>query len=265
MEFFEAFIVLFATAIVGSLFGSFINVVAIRAHENSSIMGRSHCMHCKAKLHPRHLVPIFSWLVQRGKCAMCGKPISAQYPLVELAAALLAVISVARFMPEMAWGWVGFEFFFMLSLLIFVVMDMRWMELPLELMVGVGIVFSVWHMTLQSLAGASTISILWSHASGFAIVALFFMFQYVVSGKRWIGAGDIWLGGVLGAVLGWPLVGIAIYFSYIFGGGIALLLLLSKKIKPGMRIPFAPALISGTLAALWWGPGVLAWISHAIS
>jgi len=265
MQFFETFIVLLAAGIVGSFFGSFINVVAIRAHENSSITGRSHCMHCKSVLHPRHLVPILSWLLQHGKCAMCGKPIHIQYPLVEFAAAMLAIIAVSRHLPDGDWLFAAFEFFFMVALLIFVIMDLRWMELPVELMVGTGIVFALWRMVLESLAGASTFTVLWSHASGLVVVALFFLFQYVVSGKRWIGAGDIWLGAVLGAVLGWPLVGIAIYFSYILGGGAALLLLLSKKIKPGMRIPFAPALISGTLAALWFGPDVLAWISHAIS
>ncbi len=264
MDFLQTFIVLLASAIVGSIFGSFINVVAIRAHDNSSINGRSHCMHCKATLQPRHLVPIFSWLIQRGKCAMCGKSIHIQYPLIEFAAALLAAIAVARHLPDSAWLWAAYEFFFMISLLIFVVMDLRWMELPVELMVGTGIIFSLWHMILESLAGMGTVSILWSHASGLAFITLFFLFQYVVSGKRWIGAGDIWLGAVLGAVLGWPLVGIAIYFSYVLGGAAALILLLSKKIKPGMRIPFAPALISGTLAAIWWGPAVLSWLYHAI-
>ena len=120
-------------------------------------------------------------------------------------------------------------------------------------------------MVLQNAAGQSPLQVLWSHVTGFAIISLFFMFQYVVSAKRWIGAGDIWLGAVLGAILGWPLVGIAVYFAYIFGGGAALALLLTKKIKPGMRIPFAPALVCGAFAAIWWGPNVLAWISHAIS
>jgi prepilin signal peptidase PulO-like enzyme (type II secretory pathway) len=265
MQFFETFVVLLSAAIVGSFFGSFINVVAIRAHEHSTITGRSKCMHCKSKLHPRHLVPVLSWLIQRGKCAMCGKSIHVQYPLIELAAAMLAVVAVARHLPEGEWLWAAFEFFFMVSLLVFVIMDIRWMELPLELMVGTGIVFSIWHMVLQNAAGISPLKVLWSHAVGLALVAMFFLFQYVVSNKRWIGAGDIWLGAVLGAVLGWPLVGIGLYFAYIFGGGAALTLLLSKKIKPGQRIPFAPALITGAFAAIWWGPNVLTWISHAIS
>lgn len=265
MEFFETFSVLLSAAIVGSFFGSFINVVAIRVHEESSIMGRSHCVHCKAKLHPKHLVPVLSWLIQRGKCAMCGKPIHIQYPLVELAAAILAVIAVSRYLPGAEWSWMAFEFFFTLTLLIFVVMDMRWMELPLELMIASGIVFSIWHMVLQNMDGSTILTVLWSHFMGFAAITLFFIFQYVISAKRWIGAGDIWLGGMLGMVLGWPLVGIGLYFAYLFGGFAALILLLTKKIKPKSRIPFAPALITGAYAAIWWGEGIINWISHAMS
>jgi prepilin signal peptidase PulO-like enzyme (type II secretory pathway) len=265
MSFLETFVILLAAGIVGSLFGSFANVVAIRAHENSTLTGRSKCMHCKNILHPRHLVPIFSWLIQHGKCAMCGKPISIQYPIIEFSAAMLAVIAVSGHLADGAWFVAGFEFFFALSLLVFLIMDWRWMELPLELMVASGIVFSLWHMIIRSISGESTLTILWSHLVGLGLVASFFLFQYIVSRRRWIGAGDIWLGGMLGAVLGWPLAGLAIYFAYIFGGVAALFLLLAKKIRPGARIPFAPALIAGTLVALWWGPNVLAWLSHAVS
>ncbi|MBD3281905.1 hypothetical protein GF391_04115 [Candidatus Uhrbacteria bacterium] len=265
MQFFEIFSILISAAVVGSFFGSFINVVAIRTHENSGITGRSKCPNCKSKLHPRHLVPVLSWLIQRGKCAMCGKPIHIQYPVIELTAAILAVVAVTRHLPDGEWLWAGFEFFFMVGLLVFVVMDLRWMELPLELMVGTGIVFSLWHMVLQSSTGMPSLQVLWSHAVGFALATMFFLFQYIVSAKRWVGAGDIWLAAVLGAVLGWPLVGIAVYFAYIFGGSAALILLFTRKIKAGARIPFAPALITGAFAAIWWGPSVLAWISHAVS
>ncbi len=265
MSFIETFITLLTAGIVGSLFGSFINVIAIRAHENRALTGRSQCMYCKKNLHPRHLVPIFSWLLQRGKCALCGEPISIQYPLVELSASLFAVISVARHLPDEAWFSAGFEFFFATVLLIFLITDLRWMELPLELMVNTGIVFALWHMILRSLAGESTLFILWSHALGCGLIASFFLFQYIVSQRRWIGSGDIWLGAVLGAVLGWPLVGIGIYMAYVLGGAVALGLLLAKKIKPGMRVPFAPALVAGAIFALWWGQDVLTWLSNAIS
>lgn len=263
--FFDYFLILCGAAVFGAVFGSFVNVVAIRTHEHSTLMGRSKCPHCHGTLKPRHLVPVLSYLIQRGKCAMCGKKIHVQYPLVELAGALLAVIAVVRHLPGGEWLAMGFEFFFSTSLLVFTVMDLRWSELPLELMVGTGVVFSLWNALLEVAAGASAWEVGWSHALGFGAATLFFLFQWIVSRKRWIGSGDIWLGAIMGATLGWPSVGLAIYFAYLIGGAFALILLLAKKIQPGSRVPFGPALVVGTLAAIWWGPEIMEWLSHAIA
>lgn len=261
----EYILILSCAAAFGAIFGSFVNVVAIRTHEHSTLMGRSHCPHCRHTLKARHLVPVLSYLIQRGKCSMCGKKIHVQYPLVELAGALLAIISVVRYLSQGAWLPMGFEFFFGASLLVFTVMDFRWSELPLELMVGTGIVFSLWNALMKVAAGAPALEVGWSHAVGFGAATLFFLFQWIVSRKRWIGSGDIWLGAIMGAVLGWPSVGLAIYFAYIIGGAFALALLFMKKIQPGTRVPFGPALVAGTLVALWWGPAILEWFSHALA
>jgi len=250
---------------IGAIFGSFINVVAIRVHEGSSLIGRSHCMHCHANLKFRHMVPILSWIMMRGRCAECGKKIHIQYPLIEAAAAVLAIIYMVSFLNNGDLSRMLFNFFFSVSLLIFVVMDIRWCELPLELMVGAGIVFSIWDMLLHVTENMSPVMIAWSHASGFSVATLFFLFQWVVSKKRWIGSGDIWFGAVLGAVLGWPLVGLAVYFAYIFGGATALGLIILKKLKPGARVPFAPALVAGALAAMWWGSWIFNWLHNAMS
>ncbi|MFA6099523.1 MAG: prepilin peptidase [Patescibacteria group bacterium] len=266
--FIEILLILLASAVFGAVFGSFANVVAIRTHDESSLWGRSHCVECKTPLKIRHLVPVLSWLIQKGKCETCGKRIHIQYPLVELAGALLAIITVARYMSvplEIAWPWILFEFFFGLALLIFLVMDARWMELPIEMMVGAGVIFTVWNMLLRVVSGEPAAEVAWSHIVGFAVVACFFLLQWVVSRRRWIGSGDIWLGAVIGAVLGWPVVGIAIYFAYIFGGSAALVLLLIGKLKPGTRVPFAPALAAGALAAIWWAPWLMVWLSYAFA
>ncbi len=255
--------ILSGAAVLGAIFGSFVNVVAIRSHEDLSLSGRSKCMNCKTALQKRHLVPVLSWIFQRGRCAFCKKPIHIQYPLVEMAAAFLGVLAVTRHLPGLDWNWISFEFFFSISLLIFLVMDARWYELPVELMVGVGVVFSVWHMLLRVAGGEMIFMVGWSHTLGLGAATFFFLLQWIVSRKRWIGSGDIWLAAALGAVLGWPGVGIAVYFAYLFGGGAAVLLLLLKRIQPGARVPFAPALVAGALAAMWWTPIIQQWISHA--
>ena len=260
----EYFIIILLSGILGAIFGSFINVVAIRTHEDSSLLGRSQCPVCKKKLKPRHLIPILSWLIQKGRCAYCGRKISIQYPLVEFGAFVLGVVASSRFLLGLDLNLVIFEFALMMVLLIFVVMDLRWMELPLELMVGTGIVFTLWYMLLEVSWGMSISEVAWSHLIGFSVLTMFFLLQWFVSRGRWIGVGDIWLGAVLGAILGWPLVGLSLYFSYIIGGGVALFLLLLKKIKTGTRVPFAPALIAGAIISLWWGNIILSWLNYAL-
>lgn len=264
--FIEILLILLAAAVFGAVFGSFANVVAIRTHDESSLWGRSHCVECKTPLKIRHLVPVLSWLIQRGKCETCGKRIHIQYPLVELAGALIAIITVARHMPmQTEWPWILFEFFFGITLLIFLVMDARWMELPIEMMVGAGVIFTLWNMLLRVVSGETVAVVAWSHVVGFAAVACFFLLQWVVSRGRWIGSGDIWLGAVIGAVLGWPAVGVAMYFAYILGGSAALILLLVGKLKPGTRVPFAPALAAGAIAAIWWAPWLMVWLAYAFA
>src|SRR3954465_436221 len=92
--------------VLGLCLGSFVNALVWRLHEQeeggskkaaakklSIIKGRSMCPHCKHALKPIDLIPVISWLSLRGKCRYCSKPISIQYPIVELSTALLFVVS----------------------------------------------------------------------------------------------------------------------------------------------------------------------------
>ncbi len=82
-------LVVVLAAAVGACLGSFLNVVLWRVPRSESLTEPpSHCPHCDARLGPTELVPIFSWVLQRGRCRHCGAHISARYPLVELGGAL---------------------------------------------------------------------------------------------------------------------------------------------------------------------------------
>lgn len=70
--------------ILGLIFGSFFNVVALRGVEGESLIGRSACPSCGSILKPWNLIPVFSYLFQKGKCSHCGEPISLIYPSIEL-------------------------------------------------------------------------------------------------------------------------------------------------------------------------------------
>ncbi len=87
---------------LGAVFGSFLNCAAWRiAHGESFLRGHSRCPACGHALGLPDLVPIFSWLFQRGRCRYCGVKISVRYPLTELAFGLITLLCLLRF--DLTW------------------------------------------------------------------------------------------------------------------------------------------------------------------
>jgi leader peptidase (prepilin peptidase)/N-methyltransferase len=80
----------------GALLGSFLNVVVHRVPRGASVVhGRSRCPRCGTAIRPRDNVPVFGWLLLRGRCRDCAAPISARYPLVEAGCGLLVAAIAA--------------------------------------------------------------------------------------------------------------------------------------------------------------------------
>lgn len=96
----QAAILIGVAALLGAVFGSFVNCLAWRlVHGESVLAGRSHCTSCGHALGVLDLVPVVSWLALRGRCRHCGERVSPRYVMVELLmaalfAALLAVYGV---------------------------------------------------------------------------------------------------------------------------------------------------------------------------
>ena len=85
-------------ALFGAVMGSFLNCLAWRVtHGESVLKGRSHCPKCGHTLGVSELIPVFSWLFQRGRCKACGEKISIRYPLTELFFAIVTVLCLLRF------------------------------------------------------------------------------------------------------------------------------------------------------------------------
>lgn len=251
--------ILFA-AVMGGVLGSFANVVIIRWHEAAPITGRSHCPGCKRTLRPRHMVPVLSWILLGGGCADCKRKIHVQYPVVEALCAALAVVAAARWDPFGGMTSFGFLFELILSvgLVVPVVMDLRWKELPVEYLVGFGALLLALRGAWGIAGGeAASPGVLVWNAAAIAFGAAVFLVQIVLSRGRWVGQGDAWFGGVMGAALGWPGVILGIYFAYLIGGSVALAGLLGGVWKRGTRLPFAPALAAGTLCTVWFGERIL--------
>lgn len=86
--------------VLGGVFGSFGTMLAYRLPRRLSIIQpRSHCPSCQTVLTPRDLIPLFSWLLSRGKCRHCGAVIGKQYFYIELACSILyalATVAIAQ-------------------------------------------------------------------------------------------------------------------------------------------------------------------------
>lgn len=240
------FVISFA---LGTAVGSFCNVVIYRLHTGESPWrGRSHCPRCGHELSAADLIPILSFAWLRGRCRYCSQEISWQYPLVEVAMGLLNGLMVWQF----GISWAGLLAVVLSAfLLVIFVYDLKHQlildRVSLPAMI-VGLLFSL-------VVGRSWLSI----GLGAVVGAGFFGLQYLVSRGRWIGGGDIRLGGVLGLALGWPLVVVSMVLAYLGGSVIAVELLLMKRKNWSSVLPFGTFLSLAGAVTMIGGQTLLDW------
>jgi leader peptidase (prepilin peptidase)/N-methyltransferase len=209
--------------------GSFINCLVYRVNHGLSFWkGRSVCPKCKHQLAWKDNLPLLSFLFLRGKCRYCHSPISWQYPLVELAAGILSLI----FFPN--WFYV----FIAYVLLAIFVSDLRYMIVPDEVLLPAIVVAFL--ITPRNLV------------PGLATAGFFYLLN-LITHKKGMGLGDMKLAGLMGLVLGWPALAIALYLSFLTGALVGVILVLGKKKKFKSQIAFGPFLCASTFITLIWG------------
>ncbi|MEI6288005.1 MAG: prepilin peptidase [bacterium] len=246
--------------IFGLIIGSFLNVVILRLNNGEKISGsRSHCPHCQKVLSPHELWPVISFILQKGKCKNCKAKISWQYPLVELSTALLFIL-----VSYVYWGNIGIDFlsdswqsylpwlrnlFFVCVLVVIFVYDLRW-QLILD------------KVTLPAMAIALIVNLWLGYGFknlllGMLVAGGFFLAQFLISGGRWIGGGDIRMGALIGLMLGWPNTLVALFLSYVIGAffGVCLMILAHKDGQT--KVAFGSFLAVGTIIALLWGTQIM--------
>ncbi|WP_043692795.1 A24 family peptidase [Luteibacter sp. 9133] len=255
--------------VFGLLFGSFLNVVILRVPARMQAEWRkqarevleldavdealppgvvkesSHCPKCKHPLAARDNIPLFGWLMLRGRCRYCHEPISIQYPLVELLAALASAAVVWRFgpTPGALAGLVLTYFLIALSGI-----DARTQLLPDELnypllWIGLGLCLIP---TWQPLPIAPTSAILAALLGYLSLWSVYWLFK-LLTGKEGMGHGDFKLLAALGAWMGpvalLPIVMLSSLIGAIVGGA----LILFRRHGREVPIPFGPY-----LAAAGW-------------
>lgn len=258
------FIVLF---IFGTIIGSFLNVVVLRFDTGASISrGRSKCFSCGKALSWYELVPLASFLAQRGRCRGCGSKISWQYPLVEAAGGMAALVAYL-WAPAGQDIWATASFALLAALLFLYiaifVYDLRHKIIPDEFSYSAALVaFALGSVPLLS---SGKLDIVWLF-SGPALF-VFFGFFWLVSRGRWMGLGDAKLALSVGWALGlWGGVA-AVLLSFWTGAVFALCLMAAQRIVSKRRIglkselPFGPFIILGFLIVLVSGLDIQSVIS----
>ena len=247
----------------GLIVGSFLNCVIYRLETGGSFLkGRSFCPHCKHKLALQDLIPVFSFLFLKGKCRYCGQKISPQYPIIEIATGLLFLpifnfqfsvfneFSISQF-SSLLYYWTIASF-----LIIVFVYDLKHYIIPDKVIypaIAIALIFNFQFLiSKQFLIFNSQILSAFGAAAFFAAIVL-------VSRGKWMGIGDIKLAFLMGLILGWPNIFVALSLAFFIGAimGIGLIIFGRKKMKS--EIPLGPFLITGTFLIMFFGNKIMSW------
>lgn len=249
--------------IFGTIIGSFLNVVAIRWNTgHTSLSGRSKCMSCNKTLHAHELIPLFSFLFQRGKCRSCKSRLSIQYPLIEFITGVLfagVFFFIAKtFVYEPFFLFLALAYFCtVVSILIVIgIYDIKHKIVPNELVYAF-ICISFFGMFLTR-----DVTLVKDILSG-PIVALPFLLIWFFSKGRLMGFGDIKIIFGMGFFLGLYGAIAATLLSFWIGAifSVFFYYLSKARVTRNTEIPFAPFLIAGTIVSLLFSINILDIIS----
>lgn len=238
-------------AILGLIFGSFLNAVVYRLHEKKSLWERSECQNCQKQIVWYDNIPVFSYFFLKGKCRNCGQKISWQYPIVELTVALLFLLIGFQYQSQISAELLR-DLFIVLILVVIFLYDFKYQEIwDRFTLIPAGILFVIslffhWHSWTDMLLGV-------------LIGSGFFLLQYLVSRGKWIGGGDIRLGVLMGVILGWQNTILALFLAYLIGATVGIYLLITKKKNGKSEIPFGTFLVIGTFVAMWCVERIVGW------
>ena len=266
-------------AVLGAMIGSFLNVVIHRLpREQSIVLPKSACPACGAAIHFYDNIPILSFLILRGRCRSCRRPISPRYPAVEALSALLFALVTWRDGLSFA---LPFDIAFAAAMLALVFIDSEHMILP-NAITYPGILFAlITRVAVPYLGGAShfddlpyLISVfpgvpVWGVSLiGAAIGALagggsLWLMGFIwkrLRGVEAMGMGDIKMMLMVGAFLGWRLAGLTIFIG-VFSGSLAGIALMFRRGRRNlqMMLPFGIFLGIGAVVSLLAGARIIAW------
>ncbi len=238
-----------AALVLGAVVGSFLNVVSTRLPRRESLITPpSRCQSCKRPIRWYDNIPLVSFLWLTGRCRECRAPIAWRYPLVEALTAGLFGVAVWRIgfridlVPALA---------FLSALVVIAAIDLDHQLIPDRITLpGIPLGFLANLLTTRVSARDSATGILVGGGIFFVIILV---------SRGGMGGGDMKLGAMIGAFLGWRLTILAIFFAVAVGGVVAVWLLVTGTRGRKDPVPFGPFLAVSSVVSLFWGEEVLAW------
>ena len=256
-------------ALFGLSIGSLLNVCIDRLPAGESIIRPpSHCSSCNKRLTVKDLIPLFSYIVLRGRCRYCGVKIPIRIFIVELTTAILLGFITWHFLSLQGslnvYIVMPLIYTFIFIMIFFIDLE-HLIILNMTVYIGIALAlifssfwfkyfwpdFSIWpnRGILCALLGGATGSIL-------------ILMPNIITRGRGMGGGDVMLAGFIGTATGFPLVIVALAIGILTGGVTAIALLVLRRKKRKDSIPFGPFLSIGAMATLVWGPQILHWCSR---
>lgn len=268
--------VYFAIFLFGIVIGSFLNVVVDRLPRGESFfLGRSMCDHCNHKLSWIDLVPVVSFLLLGGKCRYCHKKLSWYYPIGELTTGVLFILlaytlfgsNIVLLLAQLPYT-IAFVYFAALisALIVIFYTDLKYGIIPFIVVFFALLITFLWYFIFSFLHFPASSQLFFSPDNQFLVSALWsafvsallFFALFFFSKGRGLGFGDVVYVFLMGLLLGFPKIVLGLYFAFLSGAIISVLLVLihKKKLK-GETVPFGPFLVSGTIISLLWGEEII--------
>ncbi|MFH1610730.1 MAG: prepilin peptidase [Patescibacteria group bacterium] len=236
--------------ILGLIIGSFLNVVVLRLKSNEKfVRGRSHCDRCNHVLKWYENVPLLSYIFLFGKCSKCKQKISIQNPLVELITGCLFLIVYL----VNGFNILSLIFYFVVIsfLIIIFIYDLKYYLILDKISIPAIIFVLIFNILFLDKSLLFIISGL--------IGGGWFALQFFVSKGKWVGGGDIRLGILMGLLVGWPGILVALGLAYVGGTIILLPFVALKKKKMKSQVPFGVFLVLATIAVMFWQAQIIEW------
>ncbi len=235
--------------IFGSVFGSFFNVVGLRIPNKSFLREkRSYCDYCRRQLSWRELIPVLSYVAQRGRCKECAAKISPLYPVMEL---------ITGFLFAFTYYFYGWSNQLLLGLLLIAlimpitVSDIKYRKVPNQLLLFFLPIFIIYHLFYP-------LTPWWDSLLGAGAAIILLLLIYFLS-KGGMGLGDVKYYALLGFIFGLEQFLLLFLLSTVYGVMIGMVKMGVKRTGRKTKLTFAPFIGLAALTVFYFGDVIIQW------